>query len=430
MRGMRVATFVLAVAGSAAAAAAETLKVPSDDYPTIQSAVDAAAQGDVILVGPGVYAETVSIVGRIGLTLKGKGFPTIQPGVTVGIDISGCEDIAISGFEVYQCTNGIQVTASEDVSISKMVVSGSTANAIALLSSAGVLVSKCEVNGTASNGVDDNSSDDVKVEKCRFQGISGAAVRLSSSNSQGNASDRAIVSKNRVTDSGSGLHLGGEDILVEKNRIEIASGYGIYFDSSSSPSNAVLTKNVITTAGNPGIYVSGDGFDISRNRLAGGGIQEAGYNNVIDRNAVTGGAYGIYINGSGTTVTGNTLRESTSAGIFLNNYFLPVTGNKVIDSADVGIVVNTGGQGPFAGNRVTGSGGTGILVNGSFFTLTGNAVSGAGSFGFYVTGTNNTFSANRASGSATLDLADAQAPGVNTYDETNRFGTSQIPYGD
>jgi parallel beta-helix repeat protein len=425
-----VATFLIAVAGAAAAAGADTLMVPSDDYPDIQSAVDDAGAGDTILVARGDYVETVSINEKSGITLRGKGFPTIRPGAAVGIDISESQDIVISGFVVDQCTTGVEVSTSDRVSISRMIVTGTTGNAFGLLDNAVVLISKCEVDGTGGQGVDDNSSDDVTVEKCKFQGITGLAVRLSSSNPQGDASDRALVSKNRISGAGGGLHLGGEDIVVEKNRIELGSGFGIFFDGSSSPSRAVVTKNVVSTAGNPGIYVSGGGFDITRNRLTGGGIQDSGGGSLIDRNAVTGANYGIYFNGSGATVTNNTLRDSGTAGIYLGGWFLPVTGNRVFGGADVGIHVNTTGDGPVAGNRVTESGGTGILVNGSGNTLTGNAVAGAGSFGIFVTGTSNTFSANRASGSASFDLADTNAGGVNTYAEDNRFGTSQIPYGD
>ena len=46
-----------------------TRDVPAD-YPTIQSAVDAAEPGDLVLVGPGVYKETVTVT-TPGLTLRG-----------------------------------------------------------------------------------------------------------------------------------------------------------------------------------------------------------------------------------------------------------------------------------------------------------------------------------------------------------------------
>jgi parallel beta-helix repeat protein len=424
------ATFLLALAGTAAAAAADTLTVPSDEFPDINAAIAGAGPGDTILVAGGEHTLTVSIDGKTGLTLKGKGSPTIRPGAAMGIVINASEDIVISGFVIDQCTTGISVTASENVSISKVIVTATTGSAFGLANNFGVLISRCEVDGAGGQGVFDTSSDDVTVEKCSFRNISGQAVRLSSSNSEGNASDRAIVSKNRIEVGNGGIYLGGEDILVEKNRIEAGSGYGIHFDSSSSPSRAILTKNVISVAGSPGIYVSGGEFEVTRNRLTGGGIQDSGYGTLLDRNAVTGGNYGIYFNGSGATVTNNTIREPGTAGIYLGGWFLPVTGNKVFDSGDVGIHVNSSGDGPVAGNRVTGSGGTGILVNASGVELHDNAVSGAGSFGFFVTGMSNNFAGNRASGSATFDLADTNGEGANIYQSSNRFGTTQIPYGD
>ena len=44
-------------------AAASTLRVPSE-YATIQSAIDASFDGDVVEVGPGLYAESLNLGGR------------------------------------------------------------------------------------------------------------------------------------------------------------------------------------------------------------------------------------------------------------------------------------------------------------------------------------------------------------------------------
>jgi hypothetical protein len=49
----------------------QTLQVPSDRFPTIQSAINFAAAGDRILIAPGVYNETLTIAKR--LTLSGSG---------------------------------------------------------------------------------------------------------------------------------------------------------------------------------------------------------------------------------------------------------------------------------------------------------------------------------------------------------------------
>ncbi|MFQ5654784.1 MAG: right-handed parallel beta-helix repeat-containing protein, partial [Planctomycetota bacterium] len=46
-----------------AAASGATRQVPAD-FPTIQAAIDAAADGDTVLVAPGIYPETISFLGK------------------------------------------------------------------------------------------------------------------------------------------------------------------------------------------------------------------------------------------------------------------------------------------------------------------------------------------------------------------------------
>jgi parallel beta-helix repeat protein len=429
MRFLAAATFALGLAGTAAVASAETLQVPSDDFPTIQSAVDAAVAGDVILVADGVYAESLNVSGKTGIMLKGKAYPTIQPPGGDGITMASCTDVTVTGFEITGGLMGLQVTGCTNVSFTKLVVSGSTGNAFNMGDNEGVLISRCEVNGSAGSGVVDSSSTDVVLEKCSFTGVSSSAVHLSPYNLPGSGSDRAKVSRNRIEETSSGIFLGGIDLVAEKNRIAVA-GYGIYIDASTNPSNALVSKNTIATGGSDSIHVSGSNHRIEKNKVTGGGIYETGFNHVLDRNAVTGGLYGIFANGSSTTVTRNSVRDNAGDGIVINGYFLPVEGNKVWASQGRGIVVNFNGPGPIAGNKVAECDSHGFALAGSGNTLTGNKATNCDGIGFYVTGTGNTFSKNKASGNGDFDLADTNAEGVNTYSEDNRFGTQQIPYVD
>ena len=57
--------WVLALVGSAA-----VIRVPQD-YASIQLAVNAAKPGDTILIAPGIYSESVTILGKKSLVLKG-----------------------------------------------------------------------------------------------------------------------------------------------------------------------------------------------------------------------------------------------------------------------------------------------------------------------------------------------------------------------
>jgi hypothetical protein len=58
-----------------APAPGETFLVP-ENYSTIQAAVDAAADGDTVLVGPGTYVETVDYLEK-SLTLKSTDGPEV-----------------------------------------------------------------------------------------------------------------------------------------------------------------------------------------------------------------------------------------------------------------------------------------------------------------------------------------------------------------
>src|SRR4030095_12986611 len=49
----------------------QTLQVPSDRFPTIQSAINFDVAGDRVLIAPGVYNETLTIAKRISLTGSG-----------------------------------------------------------------------------------------------------------------------------------------------------------------------------------------------------------------------------------------------------------------------------------------------------------------------------------------------------------------------
>lgn len=70
MRTLRILALVASLAPMSAALAADLL-VPSTQYPTIQSAIDAAVSGDRVLVGPGSYNERVDLKGK-AITLKGS----------------------------------------------------------------------------------------------------------------------------------------------------------------------------------------------------------------------------------------------------------------------------------------------------------------------------------------------------------------------
>ena len=90
-------------------ASGHTIAVPADQ-PTIQGAVDAASPGDLVLVSPGVYSESVNIT-TAGLTLRGTDRNTV---------------ILDGGFVL---ENGVRVLGANNVTVQNMTARNYTNNA-------------------------------------------------------------------------------------------------------------------------------------------------------------------------------------------------------------------------------------------------------------------------------------------------------------
>ena len=67
---MRYLILLFAILSIPALAFSATIIVP-DDYPTIQGAIDAASNGDTVLVAPGTYMERINFNGK-AITLRSE----------------------------------------------------------------------------------------------------------------------------------------------------------------------------------------------------------------------------------------------------------------------------------------------------------------------------------------------------------------------
>ena len=69
----------LAMPTSSTGAVAGTIHVPSDQ-PTIQDAIDAAMDGDTVLVAPGTYFENIDFLGKAIVVTSEAGRYAPRPG--------------------------------------------------------------------------------------------------------------------------------------------------------------------------------------------------------------------------------------------------------------------------------------------------------------------------------------------------------------
>lgn len=88
-------------------ASGRTIAVPAD-HPSIQGAVDAASPGDLILVSPGVYNESVNIT-TAGLTLRGTDRNTVildgEFRLENGVRVLGANNVAVQNMTARNYTN-------------------------------------------------------------------------------------------------------------------------------------------------------------------------------------------------------------------------------------------------------------------------------------------------------------------------------------
>ena len=240
---------LLVLAPLAPVVKAETHVVPGD-HDTIQEAVDAALEGDTIIVKKGVYPGTVELFQKEHLVLRGKGKPVIDATrLGTGLMIDDCSFIEVSGFVVKNpLQQGIFVRQSADVSVRQCAV----------------------LEGAATAGITVEQSERVLLEKNRIEGTDAVGILLQSGIGLG-ATDSQVLRNQILSVAGSGIALTGPGNLIERNLIDDCGGIGILLDTMSE--DCTVSRNKVLLATFSGIEVlSGDGVHIERNTITDGDV--------------------------------------------------------------------------------------------------------------------------------------------------------------
>ncbi|WP_292385116.1 PQQ-binding-like beta-propeller repeat protein [Methanoculleus sp. UBA430] len=214
------------------------------NFTSIQAAVDAAFDGDTIVVGDGMYSESVTVTKPLTLRSengpeKTKIAPTSTYGVTVLADNSTVSGFGISGTSGINCRyysgctltdniiavskTGIYVQGANNILVDGNVINGSTTLSIALM-----CASICD--SVISNNT------------CR-DSAQGLAIQTTV---QSSAPSNITVTGNVIASNNYGLFLDGVENSRFDHNIVTGNTYGIRMQSG--PSNTLFANTVVNNS--------------------------------------------------------------------------------------------------------------------------------------------------------------------------------------
>lgn len=341
---------------SGPALASNTLRVPAD-FPTIQTAIAAAVDGDVVLVADGTYAETLDLLGK-AITVRsenGPGATTVDGGgqaVYVVRFASGegpqtrLEGFTITGgigrtyFNQQTVTGeggGIRVHAASPV-LRDLVI---TAN-----------------SGPFGGGLRISGSSQVRIEDTLFVGNEGTTggglfSTLSKPKLVG------VIFTDNLALNGGGLYAEGHELTIEgaqfRENTGTSLGGGMYLNSLHAKISGVVAERngelvqlgqnsvTYTVLGGGGVYATNISGRIRESVFAdntawvGGGLYLAGTANsvrvvncLIRGNQSGAYAGGIYFNDCSATVVNSTILNNFPAGLFTTYAAFPTVTNSIL----------------------------------------------------------------------------------------------------
>lgn len=424
-----------------------TFTVP-DDYSTIQEAINAAEDGDVIMVRPGQYNESINFNGK-NITLR-----SLDPedpeivGETI-IDAGGINSVVvfregegegavISGFTITGGSGNMEMLEFEIEGEMREVPSLYGGGILILNGSSPTIKNNVITDNVAERGaglLSYGSSPVIEGNRFTDNFSTGGGGALFIANSSAAVSGNEIAN-NSAGRSGGGIAVSGEgpgntsstfdSNTVSGNRAEHGAAFSIF------ESNPIVTNNIIIN--NSANNIGGGLYIIRSSPLLSG-------NDISDNRAgPSGGGVAIYFESSpvleDNLIIGN--EADTGGGIAININSSPrVEGNTISDNRarlGGGMLVNDGSDPEIIGNIISENyverNGAGIFIQASSPVIEGNTFrnnearrDGAGIYAVVdavVTVTNNVFENNRASGGGAIYATEGASlilgsPDENTY---------------
>jgi hypothetical protein len=267
------------------------LEVPGT-YPTIQEAIDAAGDGEVVLVAPGIYTERLRIAEKAILLASHQltsGDPafieeTVIDGggglYAVEIADSVGPGTAIRGFTIRNARDGVKAWGRFDLLNSRVTASH---DGIDYEEGSGGLVRRCRLEGNSDDGIDLDDEVAVVIEQSAVRGNGGDGIEVRLHDYTG--PELAIVIRDNLIsgNGGDGIQLIGDEapssriFHIERNLFlnNAMAGIGMMccMDSQEDFQGASLAERIYlyhnTFVGNDHGVTGGDNVIALNNIFAG-----------------------------------------------------------------------------------------------------------------------------------------------------------------
>ncbi|MDD5446373.1 MAG: NosD domain-containing protein, partial [Methanocellales archaeon] len=335
-----------------------------DDYSTIQDAVNASSNGDIIIVRDGTYTENIYVYKSLTIRSEnGSDFTLVQPQYSSDsvfdvmadyVDISGFTVSGVSG-----SSGGIYLRPGTDHC--NIAENNASSNYI------GINLYYSDNNTITNNIANSNSFDGIRLQSSNNNTIANNIANSNSGSSAGYGIDIMSSSNNTITNNTAnsnsyhGISLGYDCNYntISSNTANSNNYYGIHLYSSSNYNT--ITGNTANSNNLYGIYLSSSNF-----------------NTISNNNANSNNYWGIHLSSSNfNTISNNTANSNNYDGIHLYDLsaFNTISNNNANSNKRAGITLWTSCNFNTISNNNANSNKLGIwLSKSNYNTLSSNTV--------------------------------------------------------